>query len=108
MGLSPTPRSAHEAPPPELRMVEIDVPLTPDGPPMPVALPANSPEEAFTLLYQIGDGGTGGLTWIAGDPTPRTSATVSSGDLTATAGRPVIFELSPDQREELMLLGAQE
>lgn len=60
MSIPPTPRSV-AAPPAELRVIEVDVPLVPGQPPVTIAVPANSPEEAFYLLYHIGNGTTGAL-----------------------------------------------
>ncbi len=60
MPIPPKPRSV-ASPPAELRIIEVDVPLTPGQPPVTVAVPANSPEEAFYLLYHIGNGTTGAL-----------------------------------------------
>lgn len=45
--------------PPDLRVIEVDVPPAPGAPPEPVSVLADSPEEAFTILHDIGRGVAG-------------------------------------------------
>ena len=48
--------------PPELRIIEVDVPLLPGQPPTTVQVLADSPEDAYRILYETGRGvgGAGG------------------------------------------------
>jgi hypothetical protein len=48
-----------------------------------------------------------GLRWLSGDPSPRTDAAVRPSDIAAMAGKQVIFELSPMQRDELAALAGR-
>lgn len=50
---------------------------------------------------------TGGLSWVAGDPSPGNGAAMRAGDIAASAGKPVIFELSATQRAELASAAAR-
>lgn len=49
-------------------------------------------------------GSTSGLTWISGDPTPHNDHAMRPTDLAVTAGKPIVFKLSPSQRSELAAL----
>jgi hypothetical protein len=67
MGMPPT-TSPTPIPPPDLRVIEVDVPLEPGQAPVTVPVLANSPEEAFRILYETGNGvsGTGARNFYYG------------------------------------------
>jgi hypothetical protein len=52
---------SHPIPSPQIRLIEVDVPLHPGEQPTAIPVFANSPKEAFRLLFEIGNGvgGTG-------------------------------------------------
>lgn len=47
--------------PSTIPLIEVDVPLAPGTPPVPVQIPANSPEEAFAILLSMGDAMEAGM-----------------------------------------------
>jgi hypothetical protein len=58
--------------------------------------------DAFAARYAS----PSGLRWMAGDPSPRTDATMRPSDIAVMAGKRVIFELNPAQRDELASMTA--